>query len=573
MDYDVIYDAVLIHPPAIYDFRKKPLFSGALGSTVERIQLIKVPLGMLSIADYLDRHGYKALVDNLADRMVNDKAFDAEEHIRNISARIYAIGLHFHHHCQGAIEVAKLCKKLHPDALVILGGLTATYFHKEIIRKYKFIDAVIRGEGEKPFLQLIRALEKHGKLTATPNLTYRTDAGKIRVTPLMKGSENLDEFEFIRFDLLEPKTSIFTSDEQTRWSLQVCRGCTYNCVTCGGSAYSYKTYFGMERPSFRSPGKIVEDIKRLNDQGIHRIGLYQDPRMGGEKYWKELMATLRREKLEIEMFSMDLLTTADEEFIREVATIGKPVMLYICPDSGACDVRRAQGRCYSNEDLLNTVELCYRYHIPVTVFFSVGLAGETHETIKETWELWDKLCSLDQMALIKGSFGKIERGAPMGGPIIGPIILEPGALAFDFPERYGYKLIFSNLEKYIKGLSQPSWHQWLNHETNLLDKNAFIELIFESIDYSINQREKYGVYNKSQATVERFRAKVARIAVDEVNRIMNLPDRTESESRLRSLRDALDSFLNSSPFTGDIYGYREMMWKNTVLMYRIRGQV
>jgi B12-binding domain/radical SAM domain protein len=565
------YDVLLIHPPAIYDFRKKPLFPGTLGATVEHIQLIKPPLGMLSMADYLDRHGYKVMVDNLADRMVSDKDFDAEEHIRNSSARIYAIDLHFHHHAQGSIEVAKLCKKLHPDSLVVLGGLTATYFNEEIINKYDFVDAVIRGEGERPLLQLVKAYDKNGKLTDTPSLTYRTDAGEIHITPLMEPSESLDKFEFIRFDLLEPKTSVFAPDMQTRWSLQVCRGCTYNCVTCGGSAYSYRKYFGMDKPSFRSPEKIISDIKKLNEQGIRRIGLYQDPRMGGEKYWKELMAALRRERLDVEQLTMDLLTPADEEFVREVATIGKPVILYICPDTGACDVRRAQGRYYSNEDLLTTIKLCHRYHIPVTVFLSVGLAGETRETIRETWELWDKLCSLDQIALARGGFGNMGRSVLMGGPIIGPIILEPGSLSFDFSEKHGYRLLFSNLEEYIKALSQPSWHQWLNHETEQLSKDSLIELIFESVEYSISQRAKYGLYDKNEATIEHFRAKADRIAVGEVNRIMNTKDEAERESRLRSLREAIDSFLDSSPFNGDTYGYREMMWKETILMRQIRG--
>lgn len=544
MDYDVIYDVILIHPPAIYDFRKKPLFVGPLGGTVANAQLTKIPLGMMSIADYLDRHGYKVLVDNLADRMVSSKAFNAEEHIKNSSARIYAIGLHWHHHSQGAIEVAKLCKALHPGSLVILGGLTATYFHEEIVLKYEFVDAVIRGEAEKPFLEFVIALEKHGKLTATPNLTYRTDKGQICVTPIMKPSANLDEFEFTRFDLLEPKTSIFTPNAEPRYSLTICRGCIYNCVTCGGSAYSYRTCLGMERPAFRSPRKIVEDIQRLSEQGIQFISLFQDPRMGGEKYWRELMAALRREKLDIVCLTMDIFTPADEEFIREVANIGKQVILFICPDSGAYDVRRSQGRPYSNEDLLRTVKLCHKYHILVTVFFAVGLAGGTHETIKETWDLWEKLCQLDQAALIKGNFKDISCRVPIGGPIIGPVILDPGSLAFDSPERYGYKLLFNNLEEYIKGLSAPSWHQWLNHETNLLDKDALIDLIFESVEYSTYQREKYGMYDKFQATAERFKAKADMIAVDEVNRIMNLQDSAERELRLKSLRGAiLDSLL------------------------------
>jgi len=306
----------------------------------------------------------------------------------------------------------------------------------------------------------------------------------------------------------------------------------------------------MKRPAFRSPGKIVEDIKQLGEQGIRVIGLYQDPRMGGEKYWKELMAALRREKPDIDRLSMDIFTPADEEFVREVATTGEQVELYICAESGAYDVRRAQGRCYSNEELLRTVKLCHSYHIPVTVFFSVGLAGETHETIGETWELWDKLSQLDQAALIKGSFGGIECRVPIGGPVIGPIILDPGSLAFDFPERYGYKVTFWNLEEYIEALSEPSWHQWINYETNLLNEDALIELIFESIWYSIHQREKYGVYDTSRADFERLKAKVDGVAVDEVNRIMNLQDREEMELSLKSLRDALDSILYSFPAQG-----------------------
>jgi len=345
-----------------------------------------------------------------------------------------------------------------------------------------------------------------------------------------------------------------------RWSLQVCRGCTYNCVTCGGSAYSYKKYFGMKKPSFRSPEKIIEDIKKLNEEGIKFVGLYQDPRMGGEKYWKELMAALRQEKNRFERLSLDLLAPADEEFVRAVATIGNRTVLQICPDTGACDVRRAQGRNYSNEELLDSIKLCHRYHIPVTVFLSVGLEGETGETIEETWELWDKLCSLDKRSLERGSFGSdVNRRVPLGGPIIGPIVIEPGALCFDFSDKYGYKIAFSNLEEYIKGLSQPSWHQWLNHETKQLDKEAFLALIFKSIEYSIRQRMKYGVYDQMKAARELLKARANMIAVGEVNHLMTMTDEKERQSRLKALAEAVSTLFSVSPDAYDPYGYREML--------------
>jgi len=317
----------------------------------------------------------------------------------------------------------------------------------------------------------------------------------------------------------------------------------------------------MNKPSFRSPEKIIGDIKKLNDYGIKFAGLYQDPRMGGEKYWKELVAALRREKNRLERLSLDLLTPADEEFVREVATIGNRTVLQICPDTGADFVRKAQGRNYSNEELLDSIKLCHRYHVPVTVFLSVGLEGETSETIKQTWELWEKLCSLDKRSLERGIFGRdVNLRVPLGGPIIGPIVLEPGALCWDFPDKYGYKLTFNSLEEYIEGLSQPSWHQWLNHETKQLNKEEFLALIFESIEYSIRQRLKYGVYDKLKAGREMFKARADMIAIGAVNRILiDCEDIGEREMRLKSLAKAVATIFSASPDEQDPYGYRRIL--------------
>jgi len=133
----------------------------------------------------------------------------------------------------------------------------------------------------------------------------------------------------------------------------------------------------------------------------------------------------------------------------------------------------------------------------------------------------------------------------MGGPIIGPIILEPGSAAFDDPGKYGYKLFFDNLEEYIDALSKPSWHQWLNHETEALSRNELIELILESVVYSISEREKYGAYDRRQAYEKQREVNTDRIAVGEVDKIMNIADKAERRAKLKMLREALDSYARS----------------------------
>jgi hypothetical protein len=90
----------------------------------------------------------------------------------------------------------------------------------------------------------------------------------------------------------------------------------------------------------------------------------------------------------------------------------------------------------------------------------------------------------------------------------------------------------------------PSWHQWLNHETDSLSRNELIELILESVAYSIEEREKYGVYDNRQAAAKQLQVRADRIALGEVEKIMNIPDEAERESKLKALKETIDSVLN-----------------------------
>jgi radical SAM superfamily enzyme YgiQ (UPF0313 family) len=123
-------------------------------------------------------------------------------------------------------------------------------------------------------------LNNNKSLDEVANLTYRNISGETQINPLMESCSDLDEFEFTRLDLLQPNRAVYPIGTPAHWSIPVCRGCIHNCISCGGSSYSYKKYLGRKKPAFRSPEKIVDDIRKLNTQGINVIFLFQDPRMG-----------------------------------------------------------------------------------------------------------------------------------------------------------------------------------------------------------------------------------------------------------------------------------------------------
>ena len=124
------------------------------------------------------------------------------------------------------------------------------------------------------------------------------------------------------------------------------------------------------------------------------------------------------------------------------------------------------------------------------------------------------------------------------GPMI---LLDPGSLAFDNPEKYGYSLLFKELEDYINGMSLPSWHQWISYETRHLDKEAITKLTIDTLEYSINLRERSGFYSKYEADTARFYfVEAVRESIQVVEDAMEIDDEGQRLKALNLYQEELD---------------------------------
>jgi len=125
-------DLVLLHAPSVYDFRESSIMFGPVSDVVPSTPIFEMyPIGLTTIAEYVERHGVTARIVNLAVLMLRRPGFDVEKRIRELDPVAFGIDLHWLPHAHGAIEIARICKKHHPDTPVIIGGLTASYFHEE----------------------------------------------------------------------------------------------------------------------------------------------------------------------------------------------------------------------------------------------------------------------------------------------------------------------------------------------------------------------------------------------------------------------------------------------------------
>jgi radical SAM superfamily enzyme YgiQ (UPF0313 family) len=63
-----------------------------------------------------------------------------------------------------ALRVMEIAKKINPDVVTVLGGPHVTFTVEETLCQHPEIDVVVRGEGERALLELVRCCEKGGNL-------------------------------------------------------------------------------------------------------------------------------------------------------------------------------------------------------------------------------------------------------------------------------------------------------------------------------------------------------------------------------------------------------------------------
>jgi B12-binding domain/radical SAM domain protein len=476
-----MYDLVLLHPPTVYDFRKEMLFTGPISDVVPSSPVFEMyPIGLTSIGDYLERFGLKVKIINIANRMLLNPNFDVEKKLRNIKTKAFGIDLHWLPHAHGSIELAKLVKKYHPNTPVIFGGLSSTYFYKELIQ-YPFIDFVVRGDTtEKLLLMLLNKLEdRQTDFSDIPNLTWKR-AEHYYYNEMTYVPDSLDDFNlpgyryiigsvFKYLNLLDPlpykgwiqypNTAILTS-----------KGCTYNCLICGGSRDAYELNCSRKKLVMRSPQKMLEDIALIQRFTRAPIFLLNDIRQGGKEYVDEFLDGLSKMKLKNELV-FELFNYADEEFFKRLNAAIPKYSIELTLESADENIRKYNGKLPCTND--KVIEMLQSALIndcaKIDLFFMTGIPDQDYDSAMR---------NVDFCEAIHKKCGNDKRISYFIAPL--SPFLDPGSPAFENPEKYGYKKFCHKLEDFRQAMKQPSWKNMLSYETNKMSREDIVRATYDS---------------------------------------------------------------------------------------------
>jgi radical SAM superfamily enzyme YgiQ (UPF0313 family) len=355
-----------------------------------------MPVGVIGLINLLREHGLRVKGLNLPVEVTLESSFDLKAWLeRQEPQKLVMIDLHWYEHSFGALDVARLCKEVYPEVPVVLGGITASIFASDIVARFPQVDFVIRGDAEEPLVRLVAG----ERLSTIPNLVYRNgdSVGENDLTYCASSLE-LDRLDFVDTDFLEHRDAygsmqysgagIIRDDSRRGHWLSIGRGCAFDCSFCGGGKAAQSRFAGRKGLILRSVARVIEDIERLRDRSVHQVSLSLDPAIIGPAYWRPLFQGLRQRDIKIGLYN-EFFQLPSDEFLRlfmETADLGHSEVA-VTLLSGDESVRRSNGKSFSNRRLFQVLSWLRRYEIPVFVYFSVNLPGETKESFRHTIRL------------------------------------------------------------------------------------------------------------------------------------------------------------------------------------------
>jgi B12-binding domain/radical SAM domain protein len=537
-------DLILIHAPSVYDFRKEFLFYGPVSDLVPSTPVFEMyPFGFMTIATHLHSAGYKVRIVNLASMMLNDNDLDVEALLKSLDADVFGIDLHWLPHAHGALAVADLIKRFHPDAKVLMGGFSATYFDEELIR-YPQVDLVMRGDStEIPMWQLMSALETGRSLAKVQNLTWKQD-GAVTVNPLTFVPDDIDYVDVdygwiirsvIRHRDLEGFKPFKDWDRYPLTVAFTARGCYQQCQICGGSCSAMKHFLGRQRVAFRSPEKVARDIYNVERYLKSPTFVVGDLRQGGKDYASRFLKEAKELGIENPVI-LELFTPADESFFRQVSSAFDHYSIEFSPDSHSEEVRAALGRRFDTQSMEASVQKamahgCERFDL----FFMIGLPTQTRESA---------LASADYAAHLHRLTDSDPRLFVYESPLAP--FLDPGSPAFESAEALGYRLFAHTLEEHRARLNSPSWKYVLSYETKWMTRDEIVDTSYDAADRLNRARYECGLIQADELDLREERTQMARQQMGEIDRVFAIKDDRERGAEFEKLREKARELMDST---------------------------
>ncbi len=371
-----------------------------------------IPMGIIGIINNLIKNNITVKGVNLALKKRVNPSFTLKDCLNHYKPKIILIDMHWYVHIKNGIEIAKECKELQ-DCKVIAGGLSATFFYKELL-KIPDIDYISKGDSEKPLLELTKAILNNKPAEDIENIASKEFDNEIKYI-----CADIDNYNYINLDFLEDKESYLNMFDS--WLL-VGKGCPFDCKNCDGARDKTEGLFGRNRTLFRKPEIIIKDLKEIESE---TVGFSLDLQIMPD----EIIQKLSKEHFNLNLRNEFFQIPQDTNKIKKIKNSFNSFDFVFSPVSGDDKERKEYGKNFTNKDFLEILKEVDKKDVNsgMIIYFSDYMISplETKELNKKAREkLIEDIDKVIPYALIKTL----------------PQIVDPGTLKDKIPIEKLFKL-------------------------------------------------------------------------------------------------------------------------------------
>lgn len=363
------------------------------------------------------------------------------------------------------LDIAHQCRDIFPSAIIIGGGGVPTNMHKEIFRDSACFDALCYGEGERPMLALIKAVNKLHYFEENPSWITRekSESGQLFQHDFI---ENLDEIPLCDYDLFErdsynlnPTISAYTSINAKKqiFPVMTSRGCVFHCCFC-----SSHTVHGR-KIRYYSINRVREDLKRLKEEYGAEIIIFQDDHFMGNKKRAFGIVNMLKELKMIAFFPNSLaLYALDRKMLEALKSIGVN-QLVLSIESGSNRVLKEIMHKPLNLSIVKrVVDDCRELGIYTDANILIGLPGERRNDIEDTRYY---------LRTINANWFRINVATPLVGSEMFDICIENNYIKGSYVD-FNYKRAVVETEDFTAAYIQEMAYV-LNLELNFVENSDF----------------------------------------------------------------------------------------------------
>ena len=391
-------DCLLIHVPhlAMHNGPKSIFFANVIA------------VGVFSLSNELKKAGFNPEIINLGVEKALNRFFDVAQYIKNNHIKIVGFSVHWHYQIYDSLLVAEHIKKVNPDVFIFFGGITSSAFADDILKEHPQVDAIIKGEGEKPIVELVSKIKlRDHNFTDIPNLYWKDTNHKIHRNKKIwfANEEELNSYNFDGLEFLKNcdkylhfpiryENNYFDTDFKKTYPYKcvvAClgRGCPGNCTWCGGGFNAIKCITGRNKITLRNPEVVARELLSLKKK-YDDLLLYicYDPFPKKQDYLVKLFNILGQNMPKQIQIDFECFSLPTKEFIDAFSDNLDPrSRIIISPEFGDEGMRKKHKAFYfSNTELMECIDYMMDKKVALQLYFT-EIPYETQESKIATIQL------------------------------------------------------------------------------------------------------------------------------------------------------------------------------------------